>query len=175
MTTLEDAWKQVKRWAQQDKFGTDRCLLDLRRRVEALEQRAATPEPVQEWIRRKVYKNSTEYSDYIKQRFQDRTSSSFEFDGHRWQYEHSSFDDTGEYDLISRPPAPEPAPAPAADRPLWEVVAQARYNSDGARMASVRLATAAEIDAVADWLAARGCAGSADLLHAEARRAREGA
>ena len=73
-------------------------------------------------------------------------------------------------------PAPEPAPAPAADRPLWEVVAQARYNSDGARMASVRLATAAEIDVVAEWLDARAVGVDAVVvLHAEARRAREGA
>lgn len=70
---------------------------------------------------------------------------------------------------------PEPAPAPAADRPLWEVMVQARYNSDGPRMGSVRLATAAEIDAVADWLDARGCHGAAHDLRIEARRAREGA
>ncbi len=77
--------------------------------------------------------------------------------------------------LEQRAAAPEPAPAPAADRPLWEVVAQARYNSDGARMASVRLATAAEIDAVADWLAARKPVhgGAVVALRVQARRARE--
>jgi hypothetical protein len=69
----------------------------------------------------------------------------------------------------------EPAPAPAADRPLWEVMSQARYSSVGARMGSVRLATAAEIDAVAEWLDARGSSYARDVLRAEARRAREGA
>ena len=36
--------------------------------------------------------------------------------------------------------------------PLWEVMTQARYNSEGARLASIRHATAAEIRAVRDWL-----------------------
>lgn len=45
MTTFEDAWKRVERWAQKG-GANDCCLLDLRRRVEALEQRTLTaPEP----------------------------------------------------------------------------------------------------------------------------------
>jgi len=36
--------------------------------------------------------------------------------------------------------------------PLWEVMAQARYESDGAFYRSVGLATAAEIRAVAEWI-----------------------
>lgn len=36
--------------------------------------------------------------------------------------------------------------------PLWKAMTQARYESDGARLASVRHATAAEIRALRDWL-----------------------
>lgn len=36
--------------------------------------------------------------------------------------------------------------------PLWQVMTQARYNSEGARLASIRHATAAEIRALRDWL-----------------------
>ena len=105
MATTED-WAKLETAAQV--WGQSRCIIDLRRRVEALEQRAA-------------------------------------------------------------------APAPAADRPLWEAMSQARYNSDGPRMASVRLATAAEIDAVADWLEGKGYLRGWELLRAEARLVREGA
>lgn len=204
---IEEAWDLQLRWSAQGGAHA-LCVLDLRARVEALEQRATVKdslivEQAQEWIKRRIYRNSTEYSEYVKQRFQYRTGSSFEFDGHRWQYEYSSFDDTGEYDLIHRPPEPapapaaaaweptplpgdseglaevfwaepeaEPAPAPAADRlkSLQEVMREAYVlaGSDGPGFT-------AEIDAVADWLAVRGCAGSADMLRTEARRAREGA
>lgn len=36
--------------------------------------------------------------------------------------------------------------------PLWQVMTQARYNSEGARLASIRHATAAEIRAIAEWI-----------------------
>jgi hypothetical protein len=87
-------------------------ILDLRRRVEALEQRAATEE--------------------------------------------SS--------------ATEPAPAPAADRLLWKQMHLAYYEAVG-----VTESWASVLDVVADWLAARGYPGAAELLRAEAQRAREGA
>ncbi len=56
------------------------------------------------WIKRRVYKDSPEFNAYIRQRLRDRTSSSFEWDGHRWRYEYTSFNDGGDYDMICRPP-----------------------------------------------------------------------
>lgn len=70
-------------------------------------------------------------------------------------------------------PAPDPAPAPAADRPLWRVVHEA-WSATGAA-ASDATGYAAEIDAMADWFDSRGCHGAAHDLRAEAQRAREGA
>ena len=67
---------------------------------------------------------------------------------------------------------PEPAPAPAADRPLWEVMRVA-WNYRGNMRPEDDWAAA--IDAVADWLDARGSRYARDVLRAEARRAREGA
>jgi len=67
----------------------------------------------------------------------------------------------------------EPAPAPAADRPLWEVMYDARCDVllQGEAIAH---RYAAEIDAVADWLEDKGYLRGWELLRAEARRAREG-
>lgn len=39
--------------------------------------------------------------------------------------------------------------------PLWQVMTQARYNSEGSRLASIRHATAAEIRAIAEWIEMR--------------------
>jgi len=65
------------------------------------------------------------------------------------------------------------APAPAADRPLWEVMYDARCDVllQGEAIAH---RYAAEIDAVADWLEDKGYLRGWELLRAEARRAREG-
>lgn len=51
----------------------------------------------------KVYKNSDDHAAYLKARF-DRTKNgqSFEWAGHRWAYEVTSFDDAGDYDLLYR-------------------------------------------------------------------------
>lgn len=56
-------------------------------------------------IRRIIRRDSAEHKPYLDARFNDKDSStkSFLFDGHRWQYLHSSFDDDGEYDVITRP------------------------------------------------------------------------
>ena len=43
MATIDDAWRRVERWAK-DGGSNDRCILDLRARVEALEQRATIKE-----------------------------------------------------------------------------------------------------------------------------------
>ena len=111
MATTED-WATMETFADDPIATGTRCLLDLRRRVEALEQRAPAP-------------------------------------------------------------APEPGPAPAADRPLWEVMQKAWRSAEAVEFI-FRHRYAAEIDAVAEWLDARGCMDAGDLLRAEARRAREG-
>ncbi|HHJ4352624.1 TPA: hypothetical protein ACQJJK_004549 [Citrobacter freundii] len=51
----------------------------------------------------KVYANSPEYGAYLKCRFGgDKRGQSFEWAGHRWAYEVTSFDDAGDYDLLYR-------------------------------------------------------------------------
>ena len=113
--TLEDSWDFQKSWAERDDEDA-LCMMDLRRRVEALEARAAAEE--------------------------------------------SS--------------ATEPAPAPAADRPLWKLMRVA-WNYRGNMRPEDDWAAA--IDAVADWLAARNPVhrGAVFALRSEACRAREGA
>lgn len=67
-------------------------------------------------IERKVYKDSDEHREYLSARFDQkyRTGVSFEWQGHRWAYRHTSFDDKGDYDLLWRPATtPQPAPASA--------------------------------------------------------------
>ncbi|EMH0084758.1 hypothetical protein RGF86_001049 [Proteus mirabilis] len=65
-------------------------------------------------IKLKVYKESPEHSEYMAARFpKDRrhhycSNEAFEFKGHRWKYEVTSFDDNGDYDLLWRPDAKEP-------------------------------------------------------------------
>lgn len=62
----------------------------------------------------KVYKESPEYKDYMNARFPKTgnhtigTPATFEFKGHRWKYEVTSFDDNGDYDLLWRPDSKEP-------------------------------------------------------------------
>lgn len=62
----------------------------------------------------KVYKDSPEYKDYMNARFPKTgnytvgTPATFEFKGHRWRYEVTSFDDNGDYDLLWRPDGKEP-------------------------------------------------------------------
>ncbi|KFA86535.1 hypothetical protein [Enterobacter sp. EGD-HP1] len=51
----------------------------------------------------KVYASSPEYGAYLKSRFGgDKRGKSFEWAGHRWAYEVTSFDDAGDYDLLYR-------------------------------------------------------------------------
>lgn len=67
-------------------------------------------------IERKVYKDSDEHRGYLSARFDQkyRTGVSFEWQGHRWAYRHTSFDDKGDYDLLWRPATtPQPATASA--------------------------------------------------------------
>ena len=67
--------------------------------------------------------------------------------------------------------ATEPAPAPAADRPLWAQMHKA-YGLATAAHPTYSARYAAEIDAVADWLARSLPIDPVKLLRAEARRAR---
>ncbi|NBM79638.1 hypothetical protein GWI76_10270 [Proteus sp. G2659] len=61
----------------------------------------------------KVYKDSEEYKEYNNARFPRTgnytigTPATFEFKGHRWRYEATSFDDNGDYDLLWRPDGKE--------------------------------------------------------------------
>ena len=51
----------------------------------------------------KVYKNSDDHAAYLKARSDSaRNGQSFEWAGHRWAYEVTSFDDAGDYDLLYR-------------------------------------------------------------------------
>lgn len=51
----------------------------------------------------KVYKNSDDHAAYMKARSDGaRNGQSFEWAGHRWAYEFTSFDDAGDYDLLYR-------------------------------------------------------------------------
>ncbi|HCZ9066183.1 hypothetical protein ACK4QE_02810 [Proteus mirabilis] len=62
----------------------------------------------------KVYKDSPEHSEYMEARFpKDRrhhsfSNETFEYEGHRWKYQVTSFDDNGDYDLLWRPDGNEP-------------------------------------------------------------------
>ncbi|WIF73783.1 hypothetical protein QN092_07900 [Proteus vulgaris] len=62
----------------------------------------------------KVYKDSEEYEEYRNARFPKTgnytvgTPATFEFKGHRWKYQVTSFDDNGDYDLLWRPDVKEP-------------------------------------------------------------------
>lgn len=62
----------------------------------------------------KVYKDSEEYEEYSNARFPKTgnyttgTPATFEFKGHRWKYQVTSFDDNGDYDLLWRPDGKEP-------------------------------------------------------------------
>ncbi|EMN0830541.1 hypothetical protein R8H71_003362 [Providencia rettgeri] len=62
----------------------------------------------------KVYKDSPEHGEYMAARFpKDRrhhscSNETFEYKGHRWKYQVTSFDDNGDYDLLWRPDGKEP-------------------------------------------------------------------
>lgn len=63
-------------------------------------------------IERRVYKGTDEAAALLSARFgdgRDCYTEPFEFDGHRWAYSYTGFDDMGEYDLIWRPREPSDA------------------------------------------------------------------
>lgn len=70
-------------------------------------------------VERKIYKGTPEHREYLSARFPydgSSKSNSFEWQGHRWAYQHTFFNDAGDYDLIYRnvaeaaPVAPAPLP-----------------------------------------------------------------
>ena len=53
-------------------------------------------------IERTVRKETEEYLEYLRARFQAPRKDTFEWEGHRWKYHVSHFDDVGEFDIIFR-------------------------------------------------------------------------
>lgn len=53
-------------------------------------------------IERVIRKDSYEWSEYLRSRFQAPKSDTFPWEGHRWKYCLSHFDDAGEFDIIIR-------------------------------------------------------------------------
>lgn len=112
LTPSTDGWIRLQLWDLMNIFGSrlsNGCRLPFETSIDILTSNeiACVQQTFvieQEWIKRRVYRDSVEYSSYLSQRFADRISVSFEFDGYRWRYEHTSFDNRGDYDVISRPP-----------------------------------------------------------------------
>ena len=90
---------------------------DWKARAEAAEADLARVRAHERRIERRVYKNSAEYKAYLDARF-SKAGLSFEFDGHRWAYQWTHFDDSGDYDLLYRN---EPQAQPAAQEPTSAV------------------------------------------------------
>jgi hypothetical protein len=110
VTTLSDGWYRFQLWQLMSIFGPhlgngsgppfeNMCIAFPDEPVHSQQ----APAIEQEWIERRIYRNSPEYKSYIGKRFLDRLSISFEYDGHRWKYQYTSFDDQGDYDVIVRP------------------------------------------------------------------------
>lgn len=112
-------------------------------RREAVEK---TPADVPDsWVRRRVYKNSQEHKGYLDARFNNNTVGTFEYDGHRWRYEYTSFDDKGDYDVIVRPQSQPDAPPPPADDLVARLDAYlCRFTKDKNLMDAERLITASK-------------------------------
>jgi len=91
-------------------------------------------------IERKVYRNSSEHIEYLNARFNDKYRGigiSFEWQGHRWAYRYTSFDDTGDYDLIWRPDTQEPqVEPPASADPIKQTEADCQLCGGSGRASS---------------------------------------
>jgi hypothetical protein len=84
---------------------------------------AAQPEPSAQgepvaWIKRSIYHKAEQYMGYLAARFprdgSKSTSGTFWWEGHNWRYLHTSFDDIGDFDVITRPNASAPSTPPPA-------------------------------------------------------------
>lgn len=81
----------------------------------------------------KVYKNSPDHSAYLAARFdENKTGQSFEWAGHRWAYDGTRFDDSGDYDLLYRfddQPYPEEVSVTTDDMAIRDYFATAAMQS----------------------------------------------
>jgi len=102
----------------------------------------------------KVYKDSPEYSKYLTARFprergySSGTNETFEYEGHRWKYQVTSFDDNGDYDLLWRPDGKEPE-LMASDATLRDKFAMAAMQGILSNPAMIDTAT----DQTIEWVA----------------------
>lgn len=107
----------------------------------------------------KVYKNSALEEEYSRVRFRNGSTSSFELQGHRWKYRFTSFDDSGDYDLLYRftdEPEPEPEPDLTELRDMFAGLAMQGMISSSVMMDNVT-------DSAVEW-AAKGAYKMADAM-----------
>lgn len=98
---LERANAPTKLLAERNAIGIRQCVA-IEQLVETMQLQA--PDEIQatgEFMT--VRKDSPEHAEYLKARFAEKTSGQFMWKGHRWRYEHTTFDDAGEYDVLWRP------------------------------------------------------------------------
>lgn len=98
---LERANQPTKLLAERNAIGIRQCVA-IEQLVETMQLQA--PDDVQatgEFMT--VRKDSPEHAEYLKARFAEKSSGLFMWKGHRWRYEHTTFDDAGEYDVLWRP------------------------------------------------------------------------
>lgn len=75
-----------------------------------------------------VRHDAPDYAEYLRCRFYAQSySGPFLWAGHRWRYEHTSFDDAGQFDVLWRPSPPPAAPSEGEDRALFNVWHEREY------------------------------------------------
>lgn len=62
--------------------------------------------PEEDGIKCIVRRGDPKFESYRSARFNNGVESTFMWNGHRWRYDHSSFDDQGEFDVLWRPITP---------------------------------------------------------------------
>lgn len=89
--------------SERNEIGRRQCVA-LEEIVEALHLNSPSEGSDPNGLTMKVRKDSPEHAEYLKARFDGGLIKfTFMFAGHRWRYEYSSFDDSGEFDLLWRP------------------------------------------------------------------------
>ncbi|WP_439606826.1 hypothetical protein [Hydrogenophaga sp.] len=87
----------------------------------ALAEQERTAERVE--VERKVYRNGAEHREYLNARFgPEKGGLSFPWNGHRWAYKFTGFDDDGDFDVLYRF---ETAPAQERAEPVAPAVGEA--------------------------------------------------